>query len=489
VGLFSTVGSKLSSFFTTSAQPTALTSPNGGDGVQAYGGYLASSERNPHLVGTRKWTTYANATNTSIVATGLRYSLGLIAGTSWHAEPNERGGSDAERGVEIVTEGLLNAQMARPWSAIVRKAALYKFSGFSLHEWTIKRRDDGMVVFADISHRPQYTIDRWNKPDERTPWDAVSQLTPTGNRWVIPRNRLFYCVDDTLTDSPDGVGLFRHIVELVRRLDVLEGLELMAYQTDLRGMPIGRAPIGDIRREAEGVLGVGGDKAKEDAFIAARVRKFSESLAAHAKTPEQLQYLLLDSGTYRGGGSPDAITSIQKWAFELLRGDGNGTAEVAAAIGRIQFEIARVMGIEFAMMGGGGGSLAMHDDKTSMLALNLQTTLTEVADFATNDLARVLVALNGLDPETCTPRLVAEPISTDAIEGVCRSLSLLQQLAPNDPARNVIRKRLRVPPEPEPTPEMMGVLGGDPYAEPTPDPAAGEEDVPLDDLGGRQEAA
>lgn len=485
MGLFSTVGAKLSSFFTTSAPPAPLTSPNGGDGVQAYGGYLASNERNPHLIGTRKWLTYANATNTSIVATGLRYTLGLIAGTTWHAEPNPRGGYDADRAVDIVTEGLLNAQMARPWSAIVRKAALYKFNGFSLHEWTIKRRDDGMIVFADISHRPQATIDRWNKPDERTPWDAVSQLTQAGNRWVIPRNRLFYCVDDTLTDSPDGVGLFRHIVELVRRLDVLEGLELLAYQTDLRGMPIGRAPIGDMRREAEGIIGVGGDKTKIDQFIADRTRKFVESLAAYAKTPEQLQYLLLDSGTFRGGGSPDAITSIQKWAFELLRGDGNGTEEVAAAIGRIQFEIARVLGVEFSMMGGGGGSLAMHDDKTSMLGLNLQTMLTEVADFARNDLARPLIALNGLDPETCTPTLVAEPISTDAIEGVCRALQSLAAagLAPDDEAIPVLRKRMRLPAPPPPTPEMMGALGG------APDPAAGEEDVPLDDLGGKQEAA
>ena len=477
MGLFGTVGKALSSFF-GAARPESNSKPNGGDGVQAYGGFLPTPESNPALVGSRKWVTYANATNTAIVATGLRYSLGLIAGTNWHAEPNPRGGADAERGVQIATEGLLAAQLPRPWPAVVRKQAMYKFSGFALHEWTTKRRDDGMVVYADISHRPQHSINRWDKPSEKEPWLAVGQLTAAGNQWTIPRNRLFYAVDDTLTDSPDGVGLFRHIVELVRRLGVLEGLELLAYQTDLRGIPVGRAPIADLMVQAQGAPGVGTDAAKIQAYVTDRTAKLREILVSHAKTPEALQYLLLDSGTYKGA-DPNVITSIQKGALERQRGEAYGTAEVAAAIGRVQFEIARVLGIEFAMMGGGGGSLAMHDGKTSLLALTLQTTLTEIAAFATVDLARPLIALNGLDPDTCTPTLVAEPISTDAISETCRALSMLAQagLVPNDPARNVIRKRLHLPPEPEQPVEDLGVLGG------APNPALGEEDVEIDDLG------
>jgi hypothetical protein len=470
--------SKLSSFFGGGGErPTSNAKPNGGDGVQAFGGFLVSNERSPELIGARKWITYSNATNTAIVATGLRYALGLLRGTTWHAEPNDRGGADADRGVEIVTQGLINARMPKPWASVVGKTALYKYFGFSLHEWMTARRSDGMVVFSEIAHRPQYTIDCWNKPSEKESWDAVSQLSQNGNRYTIPRGRLLYAVDDTLTDSPDGVGLFRHIVELVRRLGVLEGLEGLAYETDIRGMPIGRAPIAKMLVEAESK--VGADKAKINAYVSDRTANMRNALVSLAKSPEKLQHLLLDSGTYRGA-TPDTITSIQEWGLELLRGDGNGVDAVASAIGRLQVEIARAFGIEFAMMGSGDGSLAMHGDKTGMLGVTLQTQLTEIADFTTNDLARPLIALNGLDPETCTPRLVAEPISTDAIETVCRALQSLASagLAPNDPARVVIRQRMRLPPEPEPTPEMLGALGGGP-----PDPMAGEEDVPIDDLG------
>jgi hypothetical protein len=118
-------------------------------------------------------------------------------------------------------------------------------------------------------------------------------------------------------------------------------------------------------------------------------------------------------------------------------------------IKRVQFEIARVLGIEFALVGAEGGSYSMHEDKTSMFATNLAVTLSEMGTFATNQLARRLVALNGLDPETCTPKLVAEPISTDAMIDVSKALMnvTLAKLHPLDPARAVIRKRLRLPPE------------------------------------------
>lgn len=89
-----------------------------------------------------------------------------------------------------------------------------------------------------------------------------------------------------------------------------------------------------------------------------------------------------------------------------------------------------------------------------MFATNLSVTLSEIAKFATKQLARRLVALNGLDPETCTPTLVAEPISTDKVLDASKALVniALAKLHPLDPARPVFRKRMRLPPE---TPEML----------------------------------
>lgn len=469
----------LGNIFGFGAKPAPPTSPNGGDGVQAYGGYLVSDERRPELVAPRKWITYANAYNTAVIATGIRYRSGLLGGAKWHADPNPRGGADAQRAVDIVQQGLIDAQMSRPWNAVVRKASLYTFSGFSLFEWTIRRRpDDGMVVFSELGHRPQHTIDRWNKPSEQEPWDAVHQLTHAGNSFVIPRNRLLYCWDDLLTDQPDGVGLLRHVIELVRRLNVYEGLEGLGLETDLRGMPVGRAPIKALKAEAESKLGSGATEAQINAYVDTRIANLRNALANIVKSPEKLQYLLLDSSTYVGA-DPNTISSVQRWAVDLLQGGAAGLQEVDKAIQRLQQEIARVLGIEFALMGGGSsGSRAMHADKTSMLNMSLQTTLTEIGAFATRDLVWPLVALNGLDPDTCAPTLVAEPIAMDDVVAVCQALQALgaSGLAPDAPAWPVLYDRMGLPWEP-PSPEMMGAVpdGGGPTGD--------EQDVPVDDLG------
>lgn len=464
MGLLASVGKALSSLFGGNVRSAPSTRPNGGDGVQAYGGFLAPDERRPELIAPRKWLTFADAHHTAIVATGLRYRCNLLTSANWHAEANPRGGRDAQRGVDIVTQGLLNAQLPRPWRLCVRKASMFQINGFALHEWCTKKRDDGLIVFSELGHRPPHTIQRWDKPSEQEPWRAVQQLTRAGQTWVIPRERLWYCWDDTLTDQPDGVGLMRHVVELVRRLGVLEGLEGLAYETDLRGMPVGRAPIEELRAMAEAKLGAGADRDAVKQFIFERTQNLRSNLENIIKSPEKLQWLLLDSATFRNVDQ-STVSAVQKWALELLRGDARGLVEIDRVIGRLQLEIARVLGIEFVMMGASSsGSKAMHVDKTSMLAASLQATLTEIADSATRDLARPLVTLNGLDPDTCTPQLVAEPVDMRDVTAVCQALLYLSQagLSPEDEATDVVRDWLGLPGAPAPTPAMLGVLGARP---------------------------
>lgn len=136
MGLFASVRDW---FYEPRAVRKASSKAAGVDGVNAYAGYIDVGESNAALTGHRKWTTYSDAILEPIVATGVRYFGNLLAGTRWHAEPNEAGGPDAERGVEICEQGLLNAQMTKPWPLVVRKAAMYRLNGFSLHATGVKR--------------------------------------------------------------------------------------------------------------------------------------------------------------------------------------------------------------------------------------------------------------------------------------------------------------------------------------------------------------
>lgn len=449
----------------------------GTDGVITYAGFLPSVERSPELTGTQKWTTYQNAVNESIVATGIRYFGNLLAGTSWHAEPNPEGGKNADRAVEIVTKGLLEADLPKPWPLIVRKAAMYRFWGFSIHATALRRRDDGLVVYSDIAHRPQYTIWRWDKPSLTDPLQGFWQRTNVSiDEFYLPMEQCFYCVDDTLTDSPEGGGLLRHIIELVRRLHRYQQLEAIAYEFDIAGLPVGRAPLQEIADKAGA-----GDATAIKSAVDDKTKNIRDVLGKRAKTPELQPWLLLDSDAYRNV-QDGSISNIPKWAVEILSGNTAGKPEINTVIGRIQLEIARVLGVEFAMMGeGSSGSRAMHEDKTSMFASNLETTLAEVSSFATNQLARRLIRANGLDPDTCTPTLVAEPISTEAIETTTRSLAnlALAGLMPDDPAIPVLRNRMHLPPPPERSIELMMPRPPKPPSAPT-DGKATEQEAPTE---------
>lgn len=426
----------------------AATQPAGVDGVAAYGGFVSSGERNADLIGTRRWVTYNNALLKPIVATGIRYFTNLLSGTEWHADPNEAGGKDADRGVEVVTKGLLKAPLTKPWQQIVRKQALYRMLGNAIHATSMMRRKDGLVVFAQIEHRPQHTIERWLRDSEASPFDTVIQRgRETGREYPISLDECWYTVDDTISDSPDGIGLLRHIIEHVRRLEIYEALEGKAYNEDLGGIPIGRAPLAEIER-AIGTAGKTADQIKTEK--ATRTQILRDVLDKRKKTPEQSQWLLLDSDVY--ANADQSKTNVAKWGLDIVKSETTNLPDINQVICRVRFEIACALGIEWVLLGSGdNGSFALSADKTSMFASTLQTTLTELAASATNQLARRLVAANGLDPDTATPTLVAEPISTDAIETCTRALSnlALAGLPPNDPARNVIRSRLRLPPEPD----------------------------------------
>lgn len=431
--------------------------PQGSDGVNAFGGFLYSSEQSPDLIGTRLYTTLNNTIqNTVIVGAGVRYFLNLIAGTAWSVEPNEEAGELGEKAAELVRTGLIENYMPNPWFSVVRKAAMFRYVGFSIQEWVMKRRKaDGATIFADIQHRPQYTIEQWDIPEDGGALQGVVQRTQVrAKEFYVPRGQMLYCVDNTFTDNPDGQGVLRHIVEHARRLSRYEQLEGFGFENDLRGIPIGRVP-GTELKEASESNGLG------DSWVLKQTAAVRQFVQNHVKNP-QLS-IVLDSEPYRDKG-PDANPSqMPKWGIELLQGNGQGLTEVNATIGRINQEIARVLGMDFLMLGGDGkGSLALSRDKTSMFATVIQSTLRELAWFAERDLVRPLLEMNGMDPDVCAPHLLPDPVATDAIESVTTALMNLATagapLMPNDPAIDQIRARLHLAAQPELPVDIAGAL-------------------------------
>jgi hypothetical protein len=423
----------------------------GGAGFAVYGGWIDSGERNPKLTGDRRWLTVSDIlANTSIVAAGLRYFLNLVAKSNWTVEPAEdQPGADdpssdaAKEAAEFAEEVMYDMQTA--WVRFVRRSAMYKFHGFGIQEWTSKKRDDGRLGFFDIKPRPQSTIVRWDI-DENSNVIGFTQRKPqTQEEVYLPRWKTVYLVDDSLSDSPEGMGLFRHLVEPAERLKAYLKQEGFGYERDLRGVPVGRAPFAELDRAVKNGSMTAEDKASMlntmTDIIRMEVRKADSGI-------------LLDSTTYPSQSADGTtVSAVYKWAIELLTGGVNGLTDVGNAVNRLNREMARILGVEQLMLGESGGSRALSEDKSSALFMQIESVLGDLAEGYERDIFGPIWAMNGLD-DALKPTLKFEAVQFRDVQKIGATLRDMATagatLDPEDPAIDDMRDLMglsRVPEE------------------------------------------
>jgi hypothetical protein len=450
-------------------------------------GYVLSREKSPQLRGRRRYVTYNELVlNTVIVAAGIRYFLNLMANAEWTVQPklDEEGEPlpGAQEAADFVEDVM--GDMETPWSRIIRRAAMYRFMGFSVQEWTAKKRDDGRVGMKDIEARPQGTIERWDL-DEGGSVQGCTQWVLGRPETYLPRGKIIYLVDDALDTNPEGTGLLRHLTRSSERLRAYEELEELAFETDLRGIPIGRAPLRELRDAV--------DAGKMDLAGVRKARSAVDNFVRN-KLLNKAKGAVLDSETYSGltadGGTSPSGT--MKWDVDLLQGGATGQWDAAAAIHRVNLEMARLLGVEHLMLGSDGtGSLALGMTKLWSFFLIVSSTLGEIRDGYQRDFVSVTCDLNAI-PKELYPDLKVQDIDINDVEAVARMLSQLATagatLQPDDPAIDVLRGRAGLPPQPEP-PELSEedqalvdrMRAGVPVnvVVPPEDPAAGPADKPV----------
>jgi hypothetical protein len=413
------------------------TSEKGFAGTQVVGGYIVDDEKDPTLSGNQKFTTYSNVLlNTSTVSASVRYYLNLITKAGWRFTPSE---DDKDKYYAEMVEEILG-DMLTPWHRVTRRAAMYRFYGYSVHEWTAKVRPDGVIGFKDISARPQKTIERW-EVDEKGRVQGVYQRNPnTGEEVFIPRWKMMYVIDDSINDSPEGVGLFRHLVYPTRRLMRYEQLEGYGFESDLRGVPLARAPLAELNKKLE-------DGEIDQAQYSAYLKPIKDFLKAHVKSPRL--GMMLDSAPWSTRDEAGTPSTLYQWSIELLRGSPTSLLENAGAIERINLEMARIMGTEHLLIGGDGkGSMALSTDKSHNFALIVESSLKEVGETTAKDIVDKLFEMNNWDPKF-KPEVEPEPIRfrspeqiTSAILDLARSGAVI---TPEDPIVDALRDVLNLP--------------------------------------------
>lgn len=360
------------------------TKPIGVPGYVNYSGYLTEFEKNPKLAGRQKYITYSDVlANDATVSASVRYTLNLARSAA--AEYSIVPADDTRESEEIAEKfEQIFKQMDTPLDRVVTRAVMFKYYGFSIQEWTLKRIADDIIGLADIAPRAQNTIERWDTTYHGDVNGAVQRSPQDSQEIYLPRNRLLYLVDDSLNDSPEGLGLFRHVVRLSEHVAKMEGLEGQGYENGLRGMPLVRGPVMEqIDAEINGNTEKAG--AMKSMFDA--LRGF---MTNHAKEPSRA--LLLDSQPYETiEGNP---TSHKKFDLEIVKGPSEGEREIDEAIKRKQREIARTLGTEAILLGDGAGSHALSKDKNNQLNQIVDGALSAIAIQTRKDVMQPVMRAN-----------------------------------------------------------------------------------------------
>ena len=373
------------------ATPVPVGKPLGVSGVAIYSGWLVDDEKDRDLNGRAKWQTFDEILrNVAIVSTGVDHFLRLVSRPEWRCVPVDDS-DEAKQVAEFCDHAL--ADMDTPFPAIVRKAAMHVFRGFSILEWTAKRRPDGRIGIRDLEHRPQRTIERWDLDDFGRVLGVVQRAPISGQTMYLPRIKILHFVDDTFADTPEGLGIFRCVTKAARTLERLEQLEGFGYEGDLRGIPIVKAPLADLAKKQ--AAGEEGYSAEENE---ARLAPYKTLMEQHVRAMNLA--VMVDSAPYLSEDGAMTPSGVAKWGFEVLQGGATSQEAVGRAIERVTTTIARRMGIEHLMMGGdASGTYGASKDKSLNFALACDAALVKMAHVVRNDLLRPLLLLNGISPD------------------------------------------------------------------------------------------
>jgi len=425
------------------SQEPARTETAGAPGYHYYGGYVGEPEKAPDLQGVEKYRSFARiVSNTSVVASSMRFYLNFLAHPGWRMDPADENDRRAVEIAEFCDKAIHG--MRRPWHRVVKRAGTAPFYGFDIQEVTLRVRDDGQLDLLSVDPRSQWTIEQWDI-DETGHVHGVLQRSPWDNREIyLPRWKIIYIGDDSLTDNPQGLGLLRQVYPAAKRLERYEQLEMFGFETDLRGIPVGYAPLTALHNQTLN------NKQLTQGQVDAKTAHMRDFLRRHIVNPES--GLLLDSMTYTANDEVRTPSGSPMWKMELLTGGGRGLVEVGAAIQRMNHEIARIMGMEHLLLGQDRGTQALSKDKTNNVRLQIESTLTELAWSFQRDLVRPLCEANGW-PEELWPSIEHDPIHQGDVEELVAALEGIARagapLAPDDPVVEALRALMRLPDPPE----------------------------------------
>lgn len=335
--------------------------------------------------------------NNPTVGAAMNVYRFMIGRKKWKAVAPIGSDPKLEARANIVTT--MMHDMDDSWADFIQSVIPYLEYGFSIHSIVPYRRlkrngskhNDGLVGIKKLALRNQDTIARWTFSDDgrellkveqslaNLEYQHLYQDQKNEHGYIdIPRETFLLFTSNSTAGNPQGNSIYKNIYLAHKRLTLLQDQQLLTAAKEAKGL---------LKIELPPEYLQGADS--PDGGAAAEA--FKKFIDGH------------NNGTNSGLLVPrfiDPETKINKFDYSLMESKGTLGVDLDKAIQSYKNDILQALNVDVLALGASGsGSFALAENKTSILALAVDSRLQEIKSVLDKHLMKYIFERNGWSTE------------------------------------------------------------------------------------------
>ena len=390
--------------------------------------------------------TYKNMTMHPTVSSAITTILDSVRQLDWVVEDTEGVPEDRKEFIKSCMD-----DMDRPWKEYINEFLSIIVHGFSLNEKVWKKRKsgksnhkDGLIGWKRLPTRNQASIKRWVWSEDGTELlgaiQDLAQVKGGATRYNateplrgLPIKKMLHFRHNPQLDNPEGISPLKGAYIPWQYLTTLEEYQAIGVSRDLGGMPVVRLPPDYMSDKADE-----GKKAVYE-YMKTVVRNITANEQAGLVLPKFV----------------DPDTKQDVFDFELVGVSGGKQYDTNAIIERYEHKVLMVFLADVLILGhGGGGSLSLAEEKSSLLSLKVRSLLDQVISVINEDLIPHTFEMNGWDT-TVTPKITYKGMDEDSLDSISKFIQrtvTAGAMEVDRPLSNKLRDLIEMPPVDETNP-------------------------------------
>ena len=389
--------------------------------------------------------------NNPTIGSAMNVYNAMLSRPNWQVRYPENATDVDKARTDFINQCLGDMDMS--FSEVIKSIIPFIEYGYAILEVVPRRRlrrkgskfNDGFIGIGKLSPRFQETIYKWNFDDVNDNLISVTQRLNylnqnSGQPQVpilttnidIPREKLLIFSHNMKDNNPEGQSIYKNIYLAYKQLNLLQDQQMAAVARDAHST---------LKIEIPAEYMAGEDSPDQGATLS-NMTSVAEKYKSGEINALVLPQMLSDDGK-------------ERFKYELLESKSSPVKQIQEAIQAKQDEILQALNVDILRLGtSGGGSFALADAKTSVLALTIDSILREIQNVLNSQLIPLIYKLNGWE-QTNLPRFHyedVEDVDIDSLGAFIQRVGALNLIEADRSVFNRIREVIGVAPLDEDAP-------------------------------------